>query len=79
MILNFTANYNRSLIIILVSQVKKRDVDSFSIGKGIPYCMLRARALNIEGLSDLETRINLVGASEDRNYFDVHILALGEY
>ena len=55
-------------------------MDNFSVGKGIPYCILRARALRIEDISDLEIRIDMAGASdEDRNYFIVHVLARGEY
>ena len=65
---------------MFVSQIKKREVDNFSVGKGIPYCMLRARVLCIEDISDLEIRIDMAGASdEDRDYFNVHILAQGEY
>ena len=42
--------------------------------------MLRARVLCIEDISDLEIRIDMAGASdEDRDYFNVHILAQGEY
>ena len=42
--------------------------------------MLRARVLCMEDISDLEIRIDMAGASdEDRDYFNVHILAQGEY
>ena len=41
--------------------------------------MLRARILNIENLPDLEAKIDLEGTSEDRNYFEVHVQARGEF
>ena len=41
--------------------------------------MLRAHILNIENLPDLEAKIDLEGASEDRNYFEVHVRARGEF
>ena len=60
-------------------QIRKREVDNYSIGKGIPACMLRACVLNTDDLPDLEAIINLEGASGDRTFFEVHVRALGEF
>ena len=40
--------------------------------------MLRASILNLDDLSDLEAIINIKGASEVRNYFEVYVRARGE-
>ena len=57
----------------------KKDVDNYKIGKWLPACMLKAHAPGVNSVSDLEIRIDLKGASEDRNYFEVHVQAQGDY
>ena len=56
---------------LYITQIQKHEVDSIEQGKWIPARQLVAKS-DKEQLTDIEHTVNLIGAKEPFNYFNIN-------